>query len=968
MTPTRDCPPADALLDLLDDELAPDRAEDVRAHIDACDTCRAVVARVLASGDAHRPDVDLCGTVVAERYRVDGKLGAGAMGIVYAAWDERLERRVALKAIAAGTRSRARRLAERLLRESRAMARLRHPNVVAVHDVIHDEGRLFLAMELVDGQTLRQWLSGGARTLPEVLGVLQQAGQGLAAAHSVGLVHRDFKPDNVLVDRDGRVLVSDFGLARSALEDREVDSVSDEPTLTPRRGTGAKDSALTETGAVVGTPAYMAPEQWRGDRVDLRCDVFAFCVVAFEALVGKRPFAGDTIEELAAAKLAKRHAVPWPSGVPKRIRRAVESGLEPDVRARPATMNALLARLQRPPSRALPVALGLGVMGIGGFALASGDDEVAETTPSCAVDPMLESFDESFAIPSPTPEWQRAQPRFAAHIAAWRQAWDDACTTEPTDERERGALELRRSCLEAQARKLVTILELLQAGTADPDEALRSVPAVQGCEGERLGMLRPVPDDPQLRAAVEALRVDIGEAQVEQAAGLLEESELHAAEVVARARELGYAPILADALYLQGTTASFRGQHDVARTILVEAAEAAAAGGHDVVAAETWIFLMAVVGLDLGDIDRGKEYAALARAMLERLGDAPVVPEMQIRWELHHGQLLMMENDYRGALAAFERGLALAQEHDPSAVDQLREAIALAYQSVDRIEDAVALHRVVHQSRLEELGESHPRMVLSHLNLSSALHAAGRYDEALQHTASVLALAEALGMSRSDEAIRARLNRVDILRMGERYEEALVEADELREILSERGPLSAVLAPHLESNAALVYFDLGRYDDAVAASRRGLAMAEETMPDAEVTNFLRLCLADSLAELGQTEEALELAERAVRIQRAATGADPLYRALAEQSLGNVLLQAGRVGEAVTQLEKAVALFDALDDVRGTDRWAKAQLARALWEAGQREHGHTLAVAVYPDLDAREREEFGAWASAQGMAL
>src|SRR5687768_2606886 len=163
----------------------------------------------------------------------------------------------------------------------------------------------------------------------------------------------------------------------------------------------------------------MAPEQWRGDRVDLRCDVFAFCVVAFEALVGKRPFVGDTIEQLAAAKLAKRYAVPWPSAVPKRIRRAIEAGLEPEVRARPATMNALLARLKQRPSRALPVALGLGVMGIAGFALASGDDDVVAAAPSCAIDPMLASFDEDFAIPHRTPEWARAQRRFAAHIAAW---------------------------------------------------------------------------------------------------------------------------------------------------------------------------------------------------------------------------------------------------------------------------------------------------------------------------------------------------------------------------------------------------------------------------------------------------------------------------------------------------------------------------------------------------------------------
>jgi tetratricopeptide (TPR) repeat protein len=140
------------------------------------------------------------------------------------------------------------------------------------------------------------------------------------------------------------------------------------------------------------------------------------------------------------------------------------------------------------------------------------------------------------------------------------------------------------------------------------------------------------------------------------------------------------------------------------------------------------------------------------------------------------------------------------------------------------------------------------------------------------------------------------------------------------------------------------------------------------MPDAEVTNFLRMCLADGLAELGETEEALVVAERAVRVQRGAAGADPLYMAVAEQSLGHVLLRAGRMDEAVAQLERSLALFDALENDRGAGDWAKAQLAQALWETGQRERSRSLAVEAYPELDAGEREELGAWARKRGVRL
>src|SRR5690349_17448959 len=186
------------------------------------------------------------------RFVVLQRLGEGGMGVVYTAYDPELDRKVAIKLLKSAEEGHA-----RLLREAQAMARLQHPNVIAVHDVGTLPGnRVFVAMELVAGATLRGWLKAAPRAWREVIAIMRQAGVGLAAAHDAGLVHRDFKPDNVLVGDDGRVRVMDFGLARLGAADPELSSGSHD--------TGPLSTPLTMAGTVVGTPAYMAPELFKG--------------------------------------------------------------------------------------------------------------------------------------------------------------------------------------------------------------------------------------------------------------------------------------------------------------------------------------------------------------------------------------------------------------------------------------------------------------------------------------------------------------------------------------------------------------------------------------------------------------------------------------------------------------------------------------------------------------------------------
>jgi tRNA A-37 threonylcarbamoyl transferase component Bud32/tetratricopeptide (TPR) repeat protein len=301
------------------------------------------------------------------KYRLDRVLGEGGMGVVWAAHDPDLERAVAIKVLRYAQASQ--QLRQRLLREARAMAKLKHPNVLTVYEVGTVGDRDYIAMELVDGMTLDAWLAL-APPAEQIWAAVLAAGHGLAAAHDAGVVHRDFKPHNVLRSREGRILVTDFGLARGMLAEGDsaalAADVASEPHVTPYEDTiealaaparpssrelkgktndSLLDSPLTQTGALIGTPAYMAPEQYRGAPPDPRTDQFAFCVTAWQALTGKRPFEGQTLDELrrsASAGVAHVEA-----RLPRGVRAVLARGLDPSAAQRWPSMDALLEALER---------------------------------------------------------------------------------------------------------------------------------------------------------------------------------------------------------------------------------------------------------------------------------------------------------------------------------------------------------------------------------------------------------------------------------------------------------------------------------------------------------------------------------------------------------------------------------------------------------------------------------------------
>ncbi len=287
------------------------------------------------------------------RYIVLDMLGEGGMGVVLKGYDDELDRQVALKVLHADPSGQQ---GARLKREAQALARLAHPNVVQVFEIGETEGQVFVAMELVKGQTLRQWHGepGTSRHWVECVEAYLQAGRGLAAAHAKGLVHRDFKPGNAIMDDEGRVRVLDFGLARRGDgDDESYEATGGVPSVIRRARTDKQevvplDLSLTKTGAVLGTPAYMPPEQMTGKETDARSDQFSFCVSLYEAVYGERPFEGLTLLALVTS-MARGRVRPAPEGreVPAELRAVLLRGLATEPEDRWPSMDQLLERLQR---------------------------------------------------------------------------------------------------------------------------------------------------------------------------------------------------------------------------------------------------------------------------------------------------------------------------------------------------------------------------------------------------------------------------------------------------------------------------------------------------------------------------------------------------------------------------------------------------------------------------------------------
>ena len=487
------------------------------------------------------------------RFTILRKLGAGGMGVVYGAYDDELDRKVAIKLLRSPDSSAA---AKRMRREARGLARLSHPNVVQIYEVGEHEGALYLAMEFIAGPTLREWIDDPKRDAADwrtVLELMIAAGRGLEAAHRANLVHRDFKPANVMLGEHGRVRVLDFGLVRG-LERRSEEPVSavtsdeddgeaantDTPAVCGQSTTLERDSilerSLTLRGSILGTPAYMAPEQHRGETCDDLADQFGFCVVLFEALFGQRPFQASGRDELFEAMRGREIVDVGFGSIPASVLEAVLRGLAFEREERWPNMAVLLDELEAALEvgtrrRGWFVAIAIAAtlsLGIGRGLASARVDAPAEL---CVFDEgSLEGTWDAARRARLQATFDRSDLGFAAYTLAlvqakldpWAEAWLDAkrsaCWATQTEGQSTELLDRRNACLDRKRRELNVIVELLEAGSpramANGVELLAMLPELDACaELERLVDPFPLPKDPKLVTAIEAARDELSSAR-----------------------------------------------------------------------------------------------------------------------------------------------------------------------------------------------------------------------------------------------------------------------------------------------------------------------------------------------------------------------------------------------------------------------------------------------------------------------
>ena len=771
------------------------------------------------------------------RYVILRLLGEGGMGSVFAAYDGELDRKVAIKLLRADAASGP---FDRtwLLGEAKAMARLSHPNVVQIYDVGEVDDHVFIAMEMVAGMTLRQWLKSKKRSWQEVARVFVEAGRGLQAVHAAGLVHRDFKPQNVLVGDDGRSRVLDFGLAHGSVDVGGMRDLS--------------SSVSQASGTIVGTPAYMAPEQLAGLEVDARSDVFAFCVALYEALYGVRPFGGDKLPSIVAAIQAGEVRPPPPeSRVPARIRRAVFRGLKTVPAERWPSVAALLAVLEDHPGRRWALA------GVGAAALLAvtalgwslhrqreleaesarmvcvgGDSRVAEAWgegPRGALTSAFEATKMPFAADAASAAIRRLDDYSAELAASYRSICEEHRSGELTD----SLYERAQSCLGADLLALQALAGVLTAADGKVVEeavkALGSLPRIDACR-DRAALVAQVlpPSDPRVASEVQRLREALAVPRAAMAAGKIRECAAAIGPLVDEARALGYTALIAEGTGLLGLCHELAGDYEAAEKSDFEALSEGLASGYDPLATDLAIRVVRVVGLRRGRFAEADLWARLARGLVRRRGERP---EEVARLEATLAGLSLLQGRPEEALAGYDRALA-------------------------RFEAAS--------------GRANVETVTTLNNRGAALHALGRNDE-----------------------------------LRKNLEDA---ADRTRELLGPRHPTLGTIL----SNLGNIHLRAGSIDAAVAVQREAIALKEATLGgDHPELATLLMNLGEALCYAGDLEGAEGAFTRALAIREAAMGGEHPAVAEAVLNLGNFfLIWKKEPARARSHLERASALLRA----------------------------------------------------------
>jgi len=877
----RDCLNAEEILGLLGDEgLAPEVESEIHAHLAECEACAALLAA------SSRTSADVASTLASGqasaglrlgRYEIEALIGCGAHGAVYRCLDPSLRRPVAVKVERIDpdqAPESAERLRARLLEEARSMARFRHANVVPIFDVGTFEGQVYLVMELMEGGTLRQWLRDHAAGWREVVDRFVLAGRGLAAAHAVGLVHRDFKPENVLIDEAGEVKVSDFGLA--------LETATPAGALTPELPAVAvpassSEPSSSESRSIAGTPGYMAPEQLGGRPSGPPADQFGFCAALYEALYGELPYPRQ-VSSPAGWIMAEP-----PSGtrVPRWVRRILLRGLALAPEDRYPTLDELLGALTADPSarrrrllaKAGVVGLTLAALSAAGLTLfriwaadpcRSPEGELAQVWNGEARARVRAAFAAAGGAGALATA-AYAEKAMDRASGAWLAAYRDACVaTRERHVQPEAALNLRLDCLAEQRMDMQAAVDILEHPRGDDLAstlgAAITLPAAGECADARLLPIVP-PIPAAVRPQVDRLRLQLARGTALMGAGRYHDALEALKGVPKEAEALGLIGLEVKALDRLGTAHADLDDYRPSLELYRRAEALATAAQMHVLATAAAAGLAEAEALSGGttaDVDR---WLGRAREDLQRVG---MGGESEYDVDSVAGLLEALRGHPAEAAVDLQRALQLAHQilgRDRIQVLRIQNNLALALADLGRYDESLALQRNIVASLDGALGPRNPQALLPEINLARALFNLGRTDDAAAALQDLFARTS--DRERAPEAEGLALRAAVEARQGDRAA-SLRSAALAVDMGSRLGLLSIPNWDDLHALLMEAYLDDGRADLAVQEYQKFIA---PTHPPSEAPGDVRFWRLGGWAYLaaGQPRRALPLLESTLKV-------------------------------------------------------------------------------------------------------
>jgi tetratricopeptide (TPR) repeat protein len=992
------CPTPDQVAAFIQGSGAPAATAAFELHLDACARCRELtsalcradsamnahaassshVTRVRSSPDAEAAQLAPGSSI--GRYTVLGLLGAGGMGVVYAAYDPELDRKVALKIVhtdVVDADHRAR-VQDRLLYEARAMAQLSHPNVVAVHDLGRTGDRVFVAMELVEGQTLKRWLAEEHRGWREIVAAFVAAGQGLAAAHVAGLVHRDFKPANVLVGRDGRVRVTDFGLAQTGVPASGAAATADLATC----------QTIDARSGLVGTPYFMAPEQFRREPADARTDQFSFCVALYHALYRQHPFPGATLAELSEAVTAGcLRPAPTAPRAPRWVARAILRGLSSEPEHRHRSMEDLLRALQRDPHRRLRRGVVAALAGAIAVALAV-VPRATVSRPSCADDvgrmaatwnPEVRQRVQQAFLAGGKAYAPAAFAEVARMLDGYQRSWTDmrlevceAARTVPAQASE--LVGLRSLCLDGRLSQMRGLVRAFTSVSGDSVQqaarAAHELPDVSSCADPRtlLGVAPP-PADPVARATIAAVHDQLSDAQALFNMGRYPQALERVRPLVDQARATHYRPLEADVLYLRGTSEHLTARFQDALVTLKDAVLAAEAGRSDAVAVRALLTIMYIEFKQNGHVEQAeREIAPRVRSILERMGGSD-----ELEGKLHVALSLQAREAHRYDQAVAEAKLALERlerhfsRDDFGITAALQAGFVAAYAHGDGQAALETVERLL-AIRTRVLGNEHPEIARTSRYLGDALVMTGRLADARAAYDRALTVFErTLGRDYA-EVSDVLVSLAECTSANGQFAEALGYLRRSQAIVAKVTGRSHVIYGRALLRIAEVQNHMTRDADALATLREAEPIVLATAGDSSLEmSDLRLTRGQVLTRLGRVDAAREDVEASLAILDRILGPGAPASAYHHCALGHIYLATGQPRPALASFERALPLLDRQDarlfQIRADVVFSIARVLTALNEdpAGAHELAESAreTLAALPALKD-SLQEIDAW--------